>query len=170
MVDQLELIEEEEFNITDIGASDGADPNITVASSKHSKTPQLVIKDGESYSFSAISWIFSELESGVADIPQTAIRINLDNFSRSGSMIDLDTFRLGQHHGICSEIEEISAPSTNGSMLSSAQCWWAGKGVQIAVFQKDNLIITKMRQIAEDDIIPSPLQDISTIDITSLIQ
>ncbi len=158
------------FDITDIGASDGANPNITVTSRSLSKIPSPVTVGEDTYAFSGVAWLFTETGISTAGIPQTSVRISLEDFTRSGSRIDLATFRLGQHQGTCSAVESIPSSSADGAPLAFAQCDWAGQGIQLAVFQKNNLIISKLRKIIEGKPSVAPFQEINVIDITSLIK
>lgn len=163
---------EDIFNITDVGASDGADAGIL----NTSKSNYSIRQGNDIYSFESISFIFENIhtisaEPYVEGQPvQTQVRMKVNNFSRNGLPIKLASFRLGIYQGSCSEVKAIPYEASLGQPLAFAQCWLERQGNQIAVMQKGKSILAYSRAISENNPASEPLNKIFEIDLSQLIQ
>ena len=162
---------EEDFDITDLSASGGGGVGLALGSGEYMFRYQ-----NDSYEFDGVFFDFLDLSSiSMAPIfegapPTIQVRMFFKNFKRNGASIDLAGFRLGIYQGSCNEVESIPELGSHGEFLGAVQCWWAGIGKQIAVFQEGKFVKAKIRTIAEEDQAVEPLQDLTVIDMSQLVQ
>ncbi len=147
------------------------------AASNESETIQegasTTLATSDLYRVDKVQWLFEPQAEGAYGMPNTKVRIQLTGVYRpDGRQISVLPYRLGVYQGSC---EEIVAPSDdvlpNGaSSLGYAQCWFAGIGEQFSVIRKDNLVITRVRTVAEEESQPEPFNRLSEIDLTTIVR
>ncbi|MEZ4156506.1 MAG: hypothetical protein R3B52_00810 [Candidatus Paceibacterota bacterium] len=153
-----QVAQEKPFDITDIGATDGADAGYMYQQVR-----------SETYSFSKIRWEFFELEQA-GELPYSLVRIYLDDFQIDGRPIKLGGFKLGTHQGTCSEMKSsLDMSGTEGEPRSFAMCWWAGAGTEFVVTQNADIVHVYTRTVEEQAENFAPLHEILTIDMTKLV-
>lgn len=152
------LQEEKSFDITDIGATDGADAGYIYEGDR-----------SDTYTFSKIRWEFFELQEQ-GEVPYSLVRIYLEDFQREGRPIALAGFRLGTHQGACSEMtSSLEVSGVQGEPRSFAMCWWAGAGTEFVVTQEGDLVHVYTRTVEEQAEEFAPLKKVLTINMTKLV-
>lgn len=85
------------------------------------------------------SWEFTLNDQG--DMPKTQVNLSLDDHK----------FDLGTYTGTCVQMAPDVKDTEAKLAIAFAQCWFAGAGNQLAVFDNGGKITVKMRMIAEED-------------------
>lgn len=134
--------------------------------------PVAVTDESHRYTLGTIVWVFEPQGDDESGLPATRIRLKLVDFKRDNVPIDVAQYRLGVYRGSCDVVDEevyaASVPDRNA--LSFAQCWFAGAGKQLGIFQEGPLLIVKARMIAEEDERFADLEPILTIDMRTIVQ
>jgi len=124
------------------------------------------------YGIGGVDWKFALDES--SEVPRTTVRLQLTGVTRNGVAVSMLPYRLGTYTGTCAPIAELDADAydaeKDGAPVAFAQCWYAGIGSQHIVFQKDNMIVAKVRTISEEDESYPPLNQVLSIDLASVIK
>lgn len=135
-------------------------------------TPAPVLDGDTRYTLGTLAWVFEPQAEDEAGVTTTRIRLKLVDFKRNDVPIDVAQYRLGVYRGSCDVVDEevyaASVPDRNS--LTFAQCWFAGSGKQLGVFQEGPLLVVKARMIAEEDERFAELEPILTIDMRTIIQ
>lgn len=129
--------------------------------------------DGEHvYSLGGLEWVFEPQAEDEAGAVATRVRLRLKDFERDGRPIDVALYRLGTYRGTCQSLEQMPKAFVppEKDALAFAQCWFAGAGRQLMVFQSGDVLLIKIRMIAEEDERLEPLSTILSIDLTKIIQ
>lgn len=94
----------------------------------------------------AVAWQFNLDESG--EMPKTQINIVSD-----GKKYDVGTYT-----GTCVEMTPDQNDVELKTSVTYAQCWYAGAGYQIAVFETSDELSVKSRTIEEESVTPQPFK------------
>lgn len=131
-----------------------------------------VIDGAHTYTFDGLMWVFEPQPTDENGAPITRVRLKIEGFTRNGVPIDVALYRLGTYRGDCRSYEDMPegyALPIPGS-LAFTQCWFAGGGRQLAVFQEGGALVVKVRTVSEEEAQPEPLTTILTIDLTKIVQ
>ncbi len=134
--------------------------------------PSAVIAGAYTYQLGGLGWVFEPQSTDETGAPTTRVRMELKGFMRNSIPIEVALYRLGTYHGDCKAYEDMPEGyelPTPGA-LAFAQCWFAGGGRQLAVFQEGNNLVVKVRTVDEEESEPQPLSAILTIDLTKVVQ
>lgn len=126
---------------------------------------QPVVTGNVQYSLGGVHWVFEPQTVDESGAPTTRVRLQLDNFKRNNSPIEVGLYRLGTYRGACAD---HAAPEL--AALAVAQCDWSGVARQLAVFQEGSDLVVKVRSVAADGARTDALTPILTIDLTSIVQ
>lgn len=131
------------------------------------------IVDGDkTYTLDRLSWVFEEQSPDETGAPTTRVRLKFEGLKRNGVPIDVGLYRLGTYHGDCKSFEDMPSGYVlpEPTAVAFAQCWFAGGGRQLVVFQEGNTVVVKVRTVGEEDTEPAPLVPILSVDITKIVQ
>jgi hypothetical protein len=132
-----------------------------------------MVIDGEyTYSLGGLEWVFEPQVEDETGAPATRVRLKLKDFKRDNVPIDVALYRLGTYRGTCQSFEQMPEGFVlpEKDSLAFTQCWFAGAGRQLMVFQKGTMLEVKVRILAEEDVQPAPLSKILSIDLTKIVQ
>lgn len=134
--------------------------------------PEVVVDGENKYKFGTVTWTFEPQPVGENGVGSTRVRLKIVDFKRNNTVIDVAGYRLGTYKGTCDFVDEevyaVSIPDRNA--LSFAQCWFAGSGRQLGVFQEGPMMVVKSRMIAEEDDGFEEMVPILTIDMRKIVQ
>ena len=90
-------------------------------------------------------WSFAESEPNAEGIPYTTISLTVNGNTRV----------VGKYTGSCHVVEAgqtgiLSEPADPGE-ISRAQCWFAGGGDEVGVFEEDGKTVVKSGELGEGD-------------------
>lgn len=162
--------EEDVFDITDIGASDGGDAGLLEgATGKHT-----IRQGSDIYTFDSIYFTFTNLNdisgapSSVNQAPQIQIRMYFENFKRNNFPIELASFNLGIYKGQCNDIRNLDYDPNLGKGIAFAQCLWDQQDVQLAIVEKGKTVSVYSRAVTDEFI--SQFNRILEIDVSQLVK
>ncbi len=100
--------------------------------------------DGLPPQATAYHWSFENVPEGVDGIPHTKVTLQVDESCGEGSksvVVNSDKFNIGTYEGSCNEIQQgekgVTGEYADRTERSRVQCWFAGGGNEIGVYQVD---------------------------------
>lgn len=127
--------------------------------------PQPIAAANAVYTLGGVHWIFEPQAPDENGAPTTRVRLQLDEFRRNGSLIDVAYYRLGTYRGSCQD-----APVATSAMLALAQCQWGEVVRQIAAFQEDSSVVVHVRTLGADGVPREEFVPILSIDLTRIVE
>lgn len=128
-----------------------------------------VLDGAFTYTLDGVSFVFEPQaadENGVS----TRVRLQINGLKRNGFPIDVARYRMGTYRGTCSELSTGAVSEFAPTALSAASCQFNGMTRQLATSQQGNNLVTQLRTLNEDgEQVEMPVQ-ISSIDITQIVQ
>ncbi len=140
---------------------------------QNQESASTTVATNELYRVDKVQWLFEPQAEGAYGTPNTKVRIQLTGVYRpDGRQITVLPYRLGVYQGSC---VEVAAPADDvlpkgTTSLGYAQCWFAGIGEQFSVIRQNNLVIARVRTVAEEESQPEPFNRLSEIDLTTIVR
>lgn len=132
------------------------------------KATQPIDVAGAVYDFTGVRFEFDTTD---ASVPQghTWVKMWFADFTRNGSAITFGKpYKLGFHAGTCVDAVAIDTTGETGIPFGFAQCTQEGKVRDIAVFQENQSVVVKFRDVQEG--VPTAFTTLHTIDVASIVQ